>query len=50
MPPPLGRNLGMAVIIRSKSLCWGVSEKNIVLLLVCEMKKAPTAFLQNDWR
>ena len=40
MPPPLGRNLGTAVIIRSNALCWGESEKIIVLLLVCEIKKS----------
>ena len=40
MPPPWGRNLGTAVIIRSNALCWGESEKIIVLLLFCEIKKA----------
>ena len=40
MPPPLGRNFGTAVIIRSNALCWGESEKIIVLLLVCEIKKS----------
>ena len=49
MPPPLGRNLGTAVIIRSNALCWGESEKIIVLLLVCEIKKEPTVSFQNDW-
>ena len=49
MPPPLGRNFGTAVIIRSNALCWGESEKIIVLLLVCEIKKEPTVSFQNDW-
>ena len=40
MPPPWGRNLGTAVIIRSNALCWGESEKIIVLLLFCEIKKS----------
>ena len=44
-----GRNLGAAVIIRSNALCWGESEKIIVLLLVCEIKKEPTVSFQNDW-
>ena len=49
MPPPLGRNLGTVVIIRSNALSWGESEKIIVLLLVCEIKKEPTVSFQNDW-
>ena len=48
MPPPLGRNLGTAVIIRSNALSWGESEKIIVMLLVCEIKKEPTVSFQND--
>lgn len=48
MPPPLGRNLGTVVIIRSNALSWGESEKIIVLLLVCEIKKEPTVSFQND--
>lgn len=49
MPPPLDRNLGTAVIIRSNALSWGESEKIIVMLLVCEIKKEPTVSFQNDW-
>ena len=40
MPPPLERNLGTAAIIRSNALCCGESEKIIVLLLICEIKKS----------
>ena len=46
MPPRWGRNLGTAVIIRSNALCWGKSEKIIVLLLFCEIKKEPTVFFK----
>jgi hypothetical protein len=44
MPPPLGRNLGTVVIIRSNALCWGESEKIIVLLLCLRNKKRANRF------
>ena len=35
--------------LRSNALCLGESEKIIVLLLVCEIKKEPSVSFQNDW-